>query len=195
MIPNVKAAQVRRPQPRSVRQRFLAAGASPSAVSVAINRESESEDRMFEALDAAPVAKSETSGADLAMQDETDSSTATQDNGLVAPVSSARQQSDGQDMPAIATGDARNRIDTDSRRSGRSQPFAAAGAPTESTGQTTTAGADSATDQPISDRLADSAHRHRRTCRFLYRFPRALRRRDEFANPSTTQRMKERKQE
>jgi hypothetical protein len=59
-------------------------------------------------------------------------------------------------MPAIATGNARERGDIDMTRIGRSREFVPAGAAAVSADQTAAAGADSTANQQITDRLADS---------------------------------------
>ncbi len=155
-MPEINVAQARQRRPRSVQRKMMAAGASPTTSSVAIERVSESADRMLETFDAAPVATAKTRGADLTLNGEIDSTLTPLDTREVAPIAAARQQTQGSDLPAVARGNTRDRSVTVSGRSGRSQEFLPAGAPSETTGRIAAAALDSISDQQISDRMAES---------------------------------------
>ncbi len=154
-VPEVKPPQLRR-RPQSIRRDILAAGASPSAPRVAIDRNDESSERVADAVDNVAIAKSDTQGADLSNQTRTDSSLTTADDPAIVPIAADRQRATGgADLPAIAAAETGRRGQADSRPTGSTQAFVPAGSPRQATGGAAAVGDRPSRDQQITDRLAD----------------------------------------
>jgi len=156
-MPEISSSQRRSRQPQSIKQNLPTAGALPSAPRISISRKDRLADRMRETVETFPAAKSETSGANLAMQTGTDSDLATAENRSVAASTPDRRlEQHRSDLPVIVAGDIRQHDRQTSRRTRSTREVALAGSPPRSTGKVATAAERPVGNQQISDRIAES---------------------------------------